>query len=211
LGGYRAVLRRIVETETQARILDVGCGAGQWLAAAAEEGMGAVGIDTRVSERALRERDRYGYGLVRSHAEKLPFRGGSFDVVLLELVLPYLNVERCLQEVARVLKEKGRVHGACHGPAYYVSAAWNEALRLEATALRRAGVLVYTLLRRAAGLERYRFETFQTPRQMRRALMGAGFGDVEVGLGGHPFDRRLGTAMLPMFFWFQARRRKALS
>jgi SAM-dependent methyltransferase len=212
LGGYRAVLRRFIESATPARILDVGCGAGQWPAAATEEGMAAIGIEPQVSERALRERDRYGYRFVRSRAEGLPFRDNCFVVGLLQLVLAYLDVELCLQEGARVLRENGRVHGVCYRPAYYLSAAWNEALRWEATALRRAGVLVYTLLHRATGLRRYRFETLQTPGQIRAALIRAGFGQVGSGLGGHPFDRRLGTTLLPIiFFWFQARRARVSS
>jgi hypothetical protein len=131
---------------------------------------------------------------------------GSFSIVLLELVLPYLDIERCLREVAEVVRGGGLLHGVCHGPGYYLSAAWAEVFRLRSSALRRVAVLLYTVVHKLACLERYRFETFQTPRQIRTALLSVGFGDVEIGLGGHPFDPRLGVPAIPVFFWFRARR-----
>ncbi len=155
----------------------------------------------------MQERGRYGYKLVRAMGEALPFRAGFFDAALLELVLPYANVEQCIMEVARVLGANGQVHGTCQGPGYYVCAAWREAIRSPRSAFRPITVLGYTLLHRAIRFDRYHFETFQTPAKIVRTLIATGFKNVETGAGGHPFDPRQDTLGLPVFFWFRASRR----
>jgi SAM-dependent methyltransferase len=203
---YRASLRAFMTPAVRPRVLDIGCGPGQWSAAAAEEGAFVVGVDATLAVRAVCAAARHGYGLIRCRAEALPFRSGSFDLALLELVLPYVDEGGCLREVARILDRDGRVHGVCHGPGYYVVAAWREGLRLRRTALRRLAVLGYTLVHRMADRRRQRFETFQTPVALTQALMRAGFGEIETGLGGHPFDTRSRSMGLPVFFWFSARR-----
>jgi len=64
-----------------ARILDLGCGTGFFLAELEERHPGAVGLD--ISHDMLKVSDRYvpGARLVTGDAERLPFRRASFDTV----------------------------------------------------------------------------------------------------------------------------------
>jgi ubiquinone/menaquinone biosynthesis C-methylase UbiE len=92
------------------RILDVGCGYGQWLADL--ESLGAersllAGIDL-VPERAERARERLGGADVRvGDATSLPFADGSFDLVLQSMMFSSIldaSVKRAAAaEMARVL------------------------------------------------------------------------------------------------------------
>jgi SAM-dependent methyltransferase len=80
------------------RLVDVGCGAGQSVAAARDRGADAVGLD----------RDPGGNGGVRGEMTQLPFRDGSVDVVLAECVMCLAaNREQALAEAYRVLKPGG--------------------------------------------------------------------------------------------------------
>lgn len=90
--------RAAVDSET--RLLDIGCGAGESLHLARGRGARAVGLD----------RDPMGDGAVRGDMSTLPFRDDSFDVVLGECVLCLsLDLQRTLCEVSRVLKPGGRL------------------------------------------------------------------------------------------------------
>src|SRR3954452_24907425 len=64
------------------RVLELGCGAGQWSAALADEGTDVIGVD--LSERQLDAATRHmrtSYALVQAAAEEIPFADASFDVV----------------------------------------------------------------------------------------------------------------------------------
>lgn len=89
------------------RVLDAGCGTGGNLRCL--EGGSAIGID--VSDLALRlARGRTGRPLVRGSLAALPFRDGSFDVVLCTDVLYHARVtddRAALRELFRVLRPGG--------------------------------------------------------------------------------------------------------
>jgi len=91
------------------RVLEVACGAGHGLGWIANEAAWVVGGDYTPS---LLESARAHYGmrvpLVRLDAQALPFRDGSFDVILLFEALYYLQApERVLAECRRVLGPSG--------------------------------------------------------------------------------------------------------
>jgi ubiquinone/menaquinone biosynthesis C-methylase UbiE len=101
------------------RILDVGCGLGDFAAALVEHGAQAIGCD--VAEEALRRaRARHpGIEFVRS-GEELPFADGSFDAAWAGEVLEHVqDVLGLLAEVQRVLRPQGWliVSTPDHGPA----------------------------------------------------------------------------------------------
>jgi ubiquinone/menaquinone biosynthesis C-methylase UbiE len=87
------------------RLLDVACGAGQWLAAAAALGAIPAGID--ISEKAL---DACRKSLPNSDlhcgsAEQLPFTDGYFDVIsCLGALEHFLDPHMALCEMVRVAK-----------------------------------------------------------------------------------------------------------
>ena len=91
------------------RVLDVGCGEGQVARRAVALGAEVVGVDpTRNQIEVARARGggpRYG----EATAERLPFRDGAFDAVVMCLVIEHLDpMEPAIEEMARVLTPGGR-------------------------------------------------------------------------------------------------------
>lgn len=100
-------------------VLDVGCATGTLTLAArdhAGETARVAGLDASepMLSRARRRAVRAGRDIefVSGRAERLPFDDGSFDAVVLSLVLHYLSEPdalRALAEARRVLRDGGRV------------------------------------------------------------------------------------------------------
>jgi SAM-dependent methyltransferase len=92
-------------------LLEVGCGAGVGLGYLAERASGVVGGDYTQNLLSRAQR-RYGsrFPIVRLDGCALPFRGGSFDVVVLFEAIYYLSDPgRFLDECRRVLRGGGTV------------------------------------------------------------------------------------------------------
>jgi ubiquinone/menaquinone biosynthesis C-methylase UbiE len=95
-----------------ARILDVGAGLGEFVAACNSLGYRACGIEpwaaARTQSRALSERLAVPVELVDGRAEAIPFADGSFDVVHANSVLEHVaELPAAFAEVHRVLKPGG--------------------------------------------------------------------------------------------------------
>ena len=108
-------LRSLLELRPESRILDVGCGAGQTLAALAPSSSLGIGLefDSTCLEifAALRDVERLkNVVAVRADAEHLPFRDGVFDCVVCRVVLMYVRVPLVIQEIARVSADKALVY-----------------------------------------------------------------------------------------------------
>ena len=102
-----------------ADVLEVGCGQGQGLGWLVRRSRRVVGGDYTP---ALLAGARRHYGarvpLVRLDGQALPFRSGSFDVVLLLEAIYYLpDTERCARECRRVLRPGGVVLVCTTNPA----------------------------------------------------------------------------------------------
>lgn len=91
------------------RVLEIGCGGGQGLGLLARESSFVVGVDFSAPLLAV-AKSHYGnrIPLVRVDAQSLPFRGNSFDVVLLFEAAYYIpNLHQALQEISSVLSTDG--------------------------------------------------------------------------------------------------------
>jgi ubiquinone/menaquinone biosynthesis C-methylase UbiE len=207
LARYQERLREMVSRGDW--LLDLGAGPGQWSAAAANEGARVVSFDRRIGQqlRASRRATLGSLHTVQGDAVRLPFASGRFDVVLCNLVLPYVEVETCLAEVARVLRPGGGLFGLCHGAGYYLLQASRELFPLRRNFVRRLLVLGYTVAHHGLRLRRYRYETYQTPRGIHGALERSGFEVTALRLGGHPLMPEQRFLRLPVFFEFLAHRR----
>lgn len=91
------------------RVLDAGCGAGEFLAFLGRVGFAVAGVDLSVEavERA-RRRNPDAEVKVGSVEERLPFRSESFDAVWCTEVLEHVfDVHATLSELNRVLRPSG--------------------------------------------------------------------------------------------------------
>lgn len=96
------------------RLLDMGCNWGRWSIAAYKLGYQVVGIDPSLGAimAARRVSNSLGYDIkyVVADGRFLPFSNKYFDVVFSYSVLQHLdrrNVELCLEEISRLLKNEG--------------------------------------------------------------------------------------------------------
>ncbi len=104
------------------RVLDIGCGRGELLYHVRQLGGEAVGTDFAVPALKI-AREVSGCPVLRCDAKELPFKDASFDRVFLIGVIDHLHdweLERCFEEVGRVLKPGGlvAVH-TCTNRLYY--------------------------------------------------------------------------------------------
>jgi SAM-dependent methyltransferase len=119
--GYLGVVRNLIE-EARVKpgdtILDVGCGTGvldRWLARRTGGANPIVASDIHralLREAMLLAREEHLEDVIRfqpGNAEALPFRHGTFDVVLSATVMELLDADRMLHEMIRVSKPGGRI------------------------------------------------------------------------------------------------------
>ena len=105
------------------RVLDVGCGTGRLAAALAGEARAKVwGLDPSSEMVAVaRETVPTGVGVRRGVAERLPFRDGWFDRVVMSLVIHLLDRPSALAEARRVVPLDGRIAISTFHPAHFES------------------------------------------------------------------------------------------
>jgi SAM-dependent methyltransferase len=91
------------------RVLDVGCGTGEFAASAKTKlGCDVVGVD--LSERMVELSRERGVEAVVGDVEKLPFADREFDAVSATWMLYHLpDLDRGLAEIVRVLRPGGRL------------------------------------------------------------------------------------------------------
>jgi ubiquinone/menaquinone biosynthesis C-methylase UbiE len=90
------------------RILDLGCGTGIFFEELTGWGGLVVGIDSSVKMLGIARKRAGGASLVCADADHLPFKDGSFDVVVsITLLQNVPKPEETMKEIARVLKPGG--------------------------------------------------------------------------------------------------------
>lgn len=108
---HRSVMEQLrLHAPRADKVLDVGCGTGRLVQAAARRYRLAVGLDPcmEMLEAARWGNASPGSGRVCARAERLPFRAGTFDVVTSTLSLRHWEDQTLgLGELARVLSETG--------------------------------------------------------------------------------------------------------
>jgi ubiquinone/menaquinone biosynthesis C-methylase UbiE len=92
------------------RVLELGCGTGIYTEELARTGaeIFAVDISQNMLNMAKQALNAQNVFYVQADVNRLPFASRFFDSVVGAYVLQYLELERCLPEIRRVLKNKGR-------------------------------------------------------------------------------------------------------
>jgi SAM-dependent methyltransferase len=173
---YRSIVAEHVRPGCS--VLDLGCGHAEWLAAELAPARLTVGADADLG--ALR-RSRAPLHRVAAWAERLPFRAGSFDVVVTAFVFEHLERPAdALAEIRRVLRPGGHL-------VFLTPNAWNYNVWLIRLVPNRLhGLFTRRLYARQEGDTypvRYRLNS---PRRLARALDATGFGCRRLEFNGDP-------------------------
>ncbi|RKY67043.1 MAG: ubiquinone biosynthesis protein UbiE [Candidatus Latescibacterota bacterium] len=113
----RRAFLRLLEPRVGERVLEVGCGTGHWTKWFREGlGMRVVGLDLSEGMLAVARARLPEVPLVRGDATSLPFKEGSFDVVVAVTVLEFVpEPKEVLDEMWRCVRPGGRMAvGALH-------------------------------------------------------------------------------------------------
>lgn len=162
------------------RILDVGCGMGQTLfAARLPNDVEAYGVDRDMEAiEAGRRLAPPNIKLMCAGGEKLPFQDEYFDLVFSRVALPYMDINKALREISRVLKTGGDLWFTLHPASKVLSKAkrlaWDGNFRGIAAS---SYVLLNGILFNCFGIQISflgRRETFQTVSGIMRAMKRAG-------------------------------------
>jgi ubiquinone/menaquinone biosynthesis C-methylase UbiE len=169
------------------RVLDVGCGIGQTLAAlrvSQHVELHGVDIDARAIE--------YGHQcfpqlhLQVATGERLPYADASFDMLLCRVALPYMHIPSALREFSRVMSDSGTLWITLHSLTQLradmmtaMRARSVRALVYRGYAVVNSGLLLFGKQAHYP-LNRARIESYQVNFTMRRALRHADFHDVQI-------------------------------
>jgi len=170
------------------RILDIGCGAGQTLIGSnLSGGVLAVALDVDHSALVLGRSLGSAIQFVSGRGETLPFKDGSFDLVICRVSLPYMHIARALSEMARVTVGGGDLWLVLHPFSMTARELVTNLTHLQLKAsLYRLWVLLNGLTLNTVGAQMHwpgnsnRYETWQTAGSMKRALLAAGFDQIQI-------------------------------
>jgi SAM-dependent methyltransferase len=90
------------------RILELGCGNGCLSRFFIRRGIDVCSIDISKEYCRFLKKSESGSNPLLSCAELLPFKDGSFDIVTTFVALHHFNLDLCLPELNRILRNKGR-------------------------------------------------------------------------------------------------------
>lgn len=173
------------------RVLDLGCGSGcdllSWGVAASDE---VTGLDIDDSRLAIAKERFPNRTYVQGPGECLPFKDRSFDRVISAVALPYMNIQKALAEIHRVLEPGGGLSLSLHPLSFTISELLHHAIPKPLPTLFRLYVVADGLFFHCTGrtieFPSGRTESFQTERGMRIALGRSGFVNLSFRRGNGP-------------------------
>jgi ubiquinone/menaquinone biosynthesis C-methylase UbiE len=98
----------LIENARGKKILEVGCGTGLYARRLLKKGAKVYGIDISEAMLEIARKEVKKAEFKLASVEKIPYKSGSFDIVLAPLMLGYLpKWGKAFKEISRVLKPKG--------------------------------------------------------------------------------------------------------
>lgn len=190
LDRYRRRIQAIGFTG-HGRVLDAGCGFGQWTWALAEvnDRIDAIDFDpvrVAVTDRLLSTHPTAVVTAVPASIEALPFDDASFDAVFCYGVVFIPDTRRALLEFARVLRPGGRLYVTANALGWFVRCIVEQPNRSPHYDPRGMAVasLAATLAYQDGGARVADTQLAIPSALMARWLTSAGFGDVRTGAEG---------------------------
>lgn len=112
------------------RVLDLGCGHGLWTSALARTNYDVVALEIngsrlRAAGALASDEGLDNVRLVQADGVRLPFADASFDGVFCYGVFMFLPYRAALDEIGRVLRDRGRLYVCTNGPGWW----WGLVLR----------------------------------------------------------------------------------
>ena len=107
---------------TNLKVLDAGCGAGEYVHILTQKGADVTGCDGSVNmiEIAKSKYPSYKFDIADLHA-KLPYQPSEFDIVLCNLVLMDIDpIKNAVAEFYRIIKPGGKFFFLITHPAFYL-------------------------------------------------------------------------------------------
>src|ERR1700722_5680417 len=174
------------------RVLDLGCGSGRDLESwGVTDADGITGLDINDSCLGVAKVRFSNRTYLRGAGECLPFEDEGFDRVVSALALPYMNIQKALAEIHRVLVPGGGLSLSLHLPSFMIAELLHNAIPKPVPTLFRLYVMangsVFHCTGKTVGfVTGRRTESFQTERGMRVALNRAGFVNLSFTRGTGP-------------------------
>jgi ubiquinone/menaquinone biosynthesis C-methylase UbiE len=129
------------------RVLDLGCGSGRdlasWGVTASDQVTGLDIDDSRLAIAKVRFSNRL---YLQGAGECLPFEGESFDHVISAVALPYMNIQKTLAEIHRILVRGGSLSLSLYLPSFTIAELLHNAIPKPVPTLFRLYVLANGLL-----------------------------------------------------------------
>src|SRR6476661_9898740 len=110
------VLRTLVVSSAARRVIEIGCGTGQFARSVLDEAPGTDYVATDLSPAMVEATRALGVTAEVAPADSLPFADDSFDGALAAWMLYHVpDLDGALREVSRVLRDGGTLHAATNG------------------------------------------------------------------------------------------------
>ena len=172
----------------------MGCGNGNLpLLAAVKTDDQVIGVDVDESGLRTARQCHPGRYFICGQGERLPFREMSFDRVVSNVALPYMDIPKTLRESYRVLNPGGTVFFSVH-PLRFTIKEFKRFFPQPVSGAFRLYVMLSGFYFHCTGKTLPR-ESFQTKRGLRIALRREGFVDIEFE---RPSGRLIVRAKKPM-------------
>ena len=190
LDKYKEHLARIGFTGKE-RILDAGCGFGQWALAMAQTSKQVIGIDIdserlSVSTQLASINDVKNVEFRQASLEDIPDFEETFDAVFCYSVVYLTDYHQVFRNLFRSLKKDGHLYICTNGPGWYlynIIKGPNPSIDFHP---RRYGIQTFwnTLIRKQSGFSPRDGAHIMTPSGTKRALDRSGFDVVALGAEG---------------------------
>lgn len=179
---YATRLKMIQYTDKN-RVLDAGCGFGQWSFALADCGNKRIdacdiSLDRiNVFQEILTQTGRDNIHPVASPLERLPYDNGVFDCIFCYGVIHAADISAALQEFYRVLKIRGRLYFTANGLGYYVKRWLDDNSRTQdhSPKIDIARAMLSTALAEKYGSKKLPWGLIVEPKAMLALVRAAGF------------------------------------